>query len=462
MLTDTHAKARPSVADLFAGAGGFSLGFSMAGFRIRFAVEVDAWACETLRQNHPDLLVEEADVRLVSDDRFRGLAQGGLDVLIGGPPCQGFSVANNAAGDPSDPRNSLFKEFVRAVDVLRPTTFLMENVPGLLRRRTEKRRPVIDLVLQEFRAIGYECAYATIRAQDYGLPQIRERLFVVGKLADTSPRLTRVIQPQPDQDDRLPWVDAWVRDGLFARPGTTTLWQAIGDLPQIEAREGAEVAGYDREAMSTYARFLREDATVLHNHVAMKHSAKIVERFRRLQPGQSCADSPEEFAPAARNSNGLAAGTRYDQNNRRMYPDRPCHTIPASFYANFVHPYRDRNFTAREGARVQGFPDSYRFLGKPTVVSRKLLAREGRVEELRLCQYNQIGNAVPPLLARVLAERLLRELNSQSAFVPRWGEGQRDASSRREPSAEAELERRIFREEVGRLQAADEEVFRFS
>ena len=125
--------------------------------------------------------------------------------------------------------------------------------------------------------------------------------------------------------------------------------------------------------------------------------------------GQSGSDVPDHLKPYKRNSNGIISDKVYDQNNRRMHPDKPCHTIPASFYANFVHPYKDRNFTAREGARIQTFPDYYVFKGKPTVVSHKLLAREGRFDEKYLCQYNQIGNAVPPMLAKAVADNILSQ-----------------------------------------------------
>jgi len=113
--------------------------------------------------------------------------------------------------------------------------------------------------------------------------------------------------------------------------------------------------------------------------------------------------------PYKRNTTEIAEKV-YDQNNRRMHPDKPCHTIPASFYANFVHPFKNRNFTAREGARIQSFPDNFVFKGKPTVVSHRLLAREGRLDEKYLCQYNQIGNAVPPLISKALANNILKQI----------------------------------------------------
>ena len=154
---------------------------------------------------------------------------------------------------------------------------------------------------------------------------------------------------------------------------------------------------------------MRGKNRTLFNHKAMNHTKRMVERFSQMSWGQSAKDAPEHLRPRRRNSSEIADRV-YDQNNRRMYPHRPCHTIPASFYANFVHPHQHRNFTAREGARIQSFPDSFRFMGKPTVVSHKLLAREGRFGEKYLCQYNQIGNAVPPMLAHRIAENILKQI----------------------------------------------------
>ena len=134
-------------------------------------------------------------------------------------------------------------------------------------------------------------------------------------------------------------------------------------------------------------------------------------RRARDRGGRGGFRAPEHLRPVKRNGNGEFSEKLYDQNNRRMHPEKPCHTIAASFYANFVHPFKHRNFTPREGARIQTFPDWFVFKGKPTVVSHKLLQREGRDDEKHLCQYNQIGNAVPPMLARAIAENLISELS---------------------------------------------------
>lgn len=194
-----------------------------------------------------------------------------------------------------------------------------------------------------------------------------------------------------------------------------TLWEAISDLPALEAGEGSEEMVYVLPPQNDYQFQLRRGSNCLHNHKAMNHTKRMVERFSVMSCGESVSDVPIHLRPFSRNSNGKVSGKAYDQNNRRMHSDRPCHTIPASFYANFVHPFQHRNFTAREGARLQSFPDSYIFKGKPTVVSHKLLGREGREEELFLCQYNQIGNAVPPLLAKAVAEQLIEHAEAIAA-----------------------------------------------
>ena len=305
------------------------------------------------------------------------------DVLIGGPPCQGFSHANNGK-DPKDPRNSLFREFLRFARVLEPRVVLMENVPGILRARTAMGESVIEIIEDELRSLGYHVVTQVLDATEYGVPQIRRRVFVCAVL-------DREVSPRPSR-------------GVVHPP--LTLWNAISDLPTVDVGSTAEFLKYTRPAQNDYQREMRCGSAGVFNHVPMRHTPRMVKRFAQIGWGESQSHVSAEYAPRARNSNGTAVGKRYDQNNRRMRPDQPCHTIPASFYANFVHPYLHRNFTAREGARIQSFPDAYVFKGKATVVSQKLLAREGRHDEAKLCQYNQIGNAVPPRLARAIAEHL--------------------------------------------------------
>ena len=392
------------VLDTFAGAGGFSLGFQMAGCEVLGAIETDSWATETFQANHPESFAIEKDMENLSEKELL-TALGGrqVDVVLGGPPCQGFSICNKNAGDAKDPRNSLFREFIRIGRIVSPHVMIMENVPNLIKAKTENNIPVLDIIVQELSSLGYHVYHDILEATSYGVPQIRRRLFVIA---------SKSALDQPFPEATYKWFNG-SQPNLFEQnlKHTPTLWDAISDLPEIDAREGSEVSSYTKEPLNDYQAYLRSDSDVLYNHLSMKHSKRMVERFMAMECGQSVSDVPDHLKPFARNSNGTRLGNSYDQNNRRMHPDRPCHTIPASFYANFVHPFRHRNFTAREGARIQSFPDWYVFKGKPTVVSRKLLAREGRHKENYLCQYNQIGNAVPPLLAKAVSENLIKQLN---------------------------------------------------
>lgn len=402
-----------SVVDLFAGAGGFGLGFEMAGYTISCSLEVDEWACDTLRRNRGGHMVIQGDIRhFQAQAEIRSACPFTPDIVIGGPPCQGFSIAGPSQKDPKDPRNSLFVDFARWVETLHPAVFVMENVKGLLSRRNAAHEKVIDIIRQTFEDIGYSVELWVLNAANYGVPQTRERIFLVGNNLGINeigiPKTTHTLEhmTKPEENGQL---------RLFQNGGATlapalTLWDAISDLPELGAGEGEEEQAYTNLPGNLYQIWVRGDSVSLFNHVAMNHSKRLVERFMHIGWGESSADVPAEHMPRTRNGNGKLSSIAYDQNNRRLYPDKPSHTIAASFYANFVHPYQHRNITAREGARIQSFPDWYQFMGKKTTPSRKLLRREGRLDDEHLCQYNQIGNAVPPLLARAIAKHLKKEI----------------------------------------------------
>lgn len=389
----------PRVIDLFAGAGGFSLGAEMAGCDVEFALEIDSWAADTLRRNHSDLRVECADIRERDDAWWVREVKKYPDLLIGGPPCQGFSRAGPASKDPKDPRNSLFREFVRVAAALEPRAVVIENVTGILRARTAAGNKVADVIEDELRALGYAVQQYVLDAERYGVPQIRRRVFFVGTLEGNPPASIPATHLGVDEE-------LSILGSELARP--LTVRDAIADIPHVDVGHRDELIRYDGIPSNDFQLLMREGAPgMLTNHLPMRHSRRIVERMSAIAPGQSQAHVIDTHAPRLRVRNESAGVAAYDQNNRRMHWDRPCHTLAASFYANFVHPELHRNFTPREGARIQTFPDRYVFEGKPTVVSRKLLAREGRQGELHLCQYNQIGNAVPPLLGRHLLSSIL-------------------------------------------------------
>ena len=269
---------------------------------------------------------------------------------------------------------------------------VIENVPGLLARKTADGKAVIDVIISALAEIGYEAKWTLLRAQDFGVPQIRQRLFIFGFRSSLLARRS--------------WTPPSITHGepsFFAdlRP-YVTLWEAIGDLP----RPGATDLPIPYLACeSEFQASLRRGSSGASNHVSMKHTARSIERFKQIACGESQSDvDAPDLRPRKRFAD--STGQTYDQNNRRMHPDRPCHTLPASFYANFLHPVEHRNFTAREGARIQGFPDTYIFKGLRTTPSHSLLRRENRLEEIGLCQYNQIGNAIPPILSKVIAQHL--------------------------------------------------------
>ena len=375
-----------NVIDLFAGCGGLSLGFEMAGFNIPLAIEIDEWASETYEKNHPSTKVLTDDItQIINLKDIISKEDLPIDGIIGGPPCQGFSLSGNR--DKKDPRNSLFMEFVRFVEYFKPKFFVMENVPGILSMKTKDNEKVKDIILSEYDAAGYNVKICKLNAAEYGVPQARVRIFFIGIRKDI-PFDEKHICPPPF---------------LFGED-QVTIEEAIMDLPQIDSGKGKEFMEYNQEPKTDYQMWARKGSVGVYNHIAMRHTKRIIERFKNIGYGQSVADVDECHKQRKRGDASKISGKTFSQNNMRPYPNKPSPTIPASFQSNFIHPYLNRNFTAREGARLQSFPDTYIFCGKRTTMSW----------EKNISQYQQVGNAVPPLLAKAIAENIIKYLKNET------------------------------------------------
>lgn len=402
------------VLDLFAGAGGFGLGFRLADsdYKVICSLEIDKWAVETLKANNVEKQkIIQKDIReFKTAEQIIAACPSRPDVIIGGPPCQGFSYAGPAK-DPKDPRNSLFKNFAQWVKVLKPKVFVMENVRGLLTGKNENGKKVIDIIKEKFKDLGYEISIWELNAANYGVPQNRERVFIVGnnlELGIVKPPITHYL---PEEKKML---NGRART---LQPAVNVI-TAIGDLPKLKAGEGLEETVLNTVARTDFQRQSRGDIETLYNHVTMDHTKRVVKRYEQILNGFSLDEISEELQVRKRNGNGKLSTTEYNSNYRHLKANMISYTIPASFYSNFVHPKQPRNITSREAARLQSFPDSYVFKGKRTQISSKLLKVLNKEDENYLSQYNQIGNAVPPLLAKAVALRVLDFIKENKKYKP--------------------------------------------
>lgn len=401
----SKTKRKLKVLDLFAGAGGFGLGFSLAdSFKVVCSLEVDKWAVDTLKaNNHEKQKIIQDDIRhFKTGEQILAACPLKPDVIIGGPPCQGFSYAGPIK-DPKDPRNSLFKSFVHWVDVLKPKVFVMENVRGILTGKNDKGEKVIDIIKAAFKAIDYTVKVWELNAANYGVPQNRERIFIVGN------RLGVEIS-EPPITHYLPTEKKMLNGKAKTLKPAVNVQKAIGDLPKLKAGEGNEETDFKTKPRSEFQKLSRGNTQKLFNHVTMVHTKRVVERYEQILNGLALEEIPEELQVRKRNGNGEISNSEYNSNYRHLKPEMIAYTIPASFYSNFVHPKQPRNITSREAARLQSFPDNYIFKGKRTQISSKLLKQLGKEDENFLSQYNQIGNAVPPLLAKAVAIRIFNFL----------------------------------------------------
>ena len=275
----------------------------------------------------------------------------------------------------------------------------MENVRGLLTGKNEKGEKVIDIIKKTFTAIGYTVKVWELNAANYGVPQNRERIFIVGNklgVEISEPAWTHYL---PTEKKQLNGKAKTLKEAINVQ-------KAIGDLPKLNAGEGEEETEFTTKPRSEFQKLSRGKMERLFNHVTMVHTKRVVERYEQILNGLTLEEIPEELQVRKRNGNGEISDSEYNSNYRHLKPEMIAYTIPASFYSNFVHPKQPRNITSREAARLQSFPDSYIFKGKRTQISSKLLKQLGKEDENFLSQYNQIGNAVPPLLAKAVATRV--------------------------------------------------------
>lgn len=343
--------SQPTFIDLFSGCGGMSLGFEMAGYRSLLAIDCWQDALTTYADNRPGVKTLCADIEQIDIQALQTeLGEARPDVIIGGPPCQGFSVAGKRMVD--DKRNVLYKSFVRFVDAFSPKAFVMENVPNIL---SMGEGIVRDSILRDFQELGYKVTYQVLLAADYGVPQNRRRAFFVG-----------------------------IRNGeTFVFPEktvveATTSKEALSDLPETSLEDGAS---YPCVAQSDFQRLMRKNSLGIYNHQTTAHNEQTVRIISLVPDGGNYKSLPESLQ-----------GTRKVHIAwTRLNSQRPSFTIDTGHRHHF-HYLWNRVPTVRESARLQSFPDDFVFLGS------------------RTSQNKQVGNAVPPLLALPLALSLQKHL----------------------------------------------------
>lgn len=372
--------------DLFCGAGGITQGFHQAGFECLYANDFMPEAIETFRHNHPDTRAECGPIEEINVAALRkslGLAKGELDVLVGGPPCQGFSI--NAPGRfLNDSRNSLFKHYARFIEEFAPKSFVFENVPGLL---SMANGAVFEKILQVFNGLGYHLSVKILFGPHYGIPQERWRLILLGSVyAEIDhPRPTHAAKGRANFRGGGT-LTMQIDSGDISRLAkAVTVGDAIRDLPRLNMGEGAEEVGYTSDAMSPYALRLKNPDGITFNHFAAKLAKQNIERMRHVPPGGSWRDIPHDLLPR-----GMQQARKSDHTKRygRLSFDGFSGTVLTKcdpHWGTVFLPDQDRSLTVREAARLQSFPDRYRFLGS------------------RVSQYVQVGNAVPVLMAAAIA-----------------------------------------------------------
>ena len=360
--------------DLFAGCGGFSCGFEKAGFDIVTAVEFDKTIAESYKKNHEKTTMLAEDIKNIDNDNY--FKYHDADIIIGGPPCQGFSMAGARIrnGFIDDPRNYLFKHYFNIVKLVRPKIFILENVKGILTLHNGQIFEEIKKLFEDkdqFDGKPYKIQYKVIKARAFGIPQNRERVIIVGSQIDFD--LETEIQKTKDQ---LKKKDATFFDNV-------TVWDAISNLPKPDENGQVTLKAYKCD----YQKKLSSGNKTTFNHIQTNHSKKALERIAKIKINENFTALNESIKSVHSGSYG------------RLDPNGISPTITTRFDTpsggRFIHPFEDRTLTPREAARIQSFPDDFEFTGNRTSICK------------------QIGNAVPPKLAYFFGEMIKGVLENE-------------------------------------------------
>jgi len=365
-------KNRPTVLDLFSGAGGLSLGFETAGFEVIGGTDFFSAAGKTFQTSHQNAKFICTPIQELNKGNIAkefGLSHGELDCLVGGPPCQAYSVYNHKRGI-HDQRANLFKEYLKVVDNLLPKWVVIENVTGL---RSIEGGSILNIIKSELEQRGYKVDWKILRSEDYGVPQERRRIvFLANRVG-------------------LPLI--WPKQEYGGPKSFNNIWDALSDLPELENGEKGGDFPYYSNPKSDLQQSLRRDSNIIRNHEAPKLGDINLERIKYIAPGGSWRDIPYELLP-----DGMKKAKRSDHTKRygRMKWEGLSCTILTKcdiHWGAYILPEQDRAISVREAARIQTFPDKVFFHGNKTE------------------QYTQVGNAVPPLMAKAIGNSILSSMN---------------------------------------------------
>ena len=344
--------------DIFSGAGGLSLGAEMAGIEVQYGIEISKYAAASFGANHNVARVLTSDIQDIDPNKL-GFKKGQVFVIMGGPPCQGFSMSNTMSRNMDNDKNFLYLQFVRFVRELRPKWFVLENVWGLTKMNDGQ---TLEMIKESFEALGYDVKAKVLWANEYGVPQKRYRCFIVGNNEGID------FEFPPKQDTNI------------------TVEDAISDLPVLTNGQMLDEAPYTIpfEQASEYAKLMRANSSMARQNYVSLNNDLVIQRYYYIPQGGNWRDIPDElmqnYADKSRCHSGIY---------KRLRNDAPSVVISNYRKSMLIHPTQDRGLSVREAARLQSFPDNFIFQGPHMSIQQ------------------QIGNAVPPLLSKAVFNQIL-------------------------------------------------------